>query len=282
MFFRHFFASPLLLIFLVGCSSAELPEHRKLVIGVVSYGEGGNTVERYAALKAHLEGQLKGIVEIEPAYNEIQALQQIDRKVWDIVFAPPGLAAIAISKDQYLPLLARSGGDSERSVIVVRRDSQISQIKGLAHKTVALGQEGSATSYYLPIYNLYGLTLKGFRFAPTPRMTLEWVNKGEVDAGALSVAELNQYRTDFSPTQFRILYQDTHRIPSGAVLIGPTIERNEQEQILRALNAAPASVATAASYLPNAELPDYGYLTKVVKQVQPIAKRIKQSPAPLF
>jgi phosphonate transport system substrate-binding protein len=280
MFFNRFLSFSLLFVFLSGCTSSELSSQKKLVIGVVSYGKGSNVAERYAPLKTHLESQLKSIIEIEPAYNEVQAVQQIERKAWDIVFAPPGLAAIAISENQYLPLLPQVGGEKERSVIVVRQDSPAAQLNGLANQTVALGQVGSATGYYLPIYNLYGLTLGGIRLSPTPRTTLEWIKQGEVMAGALSVTEFNQYRGDFSPTQFRILYRDTHPIPSGSILVGSTVERNAQEQIRQALETAPA--AAAAEYITNAKPPDYSYLIKVVKRVRPIAKRIKEKPAPLY
>jgi phosphonate transport system substrate-binding protein len=282
MFFNRFLSFSLLFAFLYGCTSSELSGQKKLVIGVVSYGKGNNVAERYAPLKTHLESQLKSIIEIEPAYNEIQAVQQIERKAWDIVFAPPGLAAIAISDAQYLPILPQSGGEKERSVIVVRQDSPMSKLNDLANQTVALGQAGSATGYYLPIYNLYGLTLAGTRLSPTPKTTLEWVSKGEVMAGALSVTELNQYRGDFSPIKFRVLARDTHQIPSGSVLVGSTVDRNVQEQIRKALETAPAPVAAAAEYVTNAKPPDYSYLVKVVKRVRPIAKRIKEKPAPLY
>lgn len=282
MFFNRFLSFSLLFYALLGCTSSELSGQKKLVVGVVSYGKGSNVAERYAPLKTHLERQLKSIIEIEPAYNEVQAVQQIERKAWDIVFAPPGLAAIAISEDQYLPLLPQTGIETERSVIVVRQDSPVTQLNDLANQTVSLGQVGSATGYYLPIYNLYGITFAGIRLSPTPRTTLEWVSKGEVMAGALSVTELNQYRGDFGSTKFRILARDTHQIPSGSVLVGSTVERNAQEQIRKALETAPAPVAAAAEYVTNAKPPDYGYLIKVVKRVRPIAKRIKEKPAPLY
>jgi phosphonate transport system substrate-binding protein len=282
MFFNHFIGFSLLFVLLSACTTAELSDQKKLVIGVVSYGKGSNVIERYAPLKTHLESQLKTIIEIEPAFNEVQAVQQIERKAWDVVFAPPGLAAIAISEAQYLPILPQTGGETERSVIVVQQDSPIKQLTGLANQTVALGQAGSATGYYLPIYNLYGLTLGSIRLSPTPRTTLEWIAQGEVTAGALSIAELNQYRGDFSPTKFRALSRDTHPIPAGAILMGSTVERSAQAQIRKALETAPAPVAAAAEYVTNAKPPDYSYLIEVVKRVRPIAKRIKEKPAPLY
>jgi phosphonate transport system substrate-binding protein len=282
MFFRLFWGLPLLLVILSGCGTSRLSEQQRLTIGVVSYGTGANVLERYEALKAHLESRLKTIIELEPAYNELQAVRQIERQAWDVVFAPPGLAAIAISEKQYLSLLPQIGGETERSVMVVRQDSGIGKLNDLANQTIALGQEGSAAGYYFPVYNLYGMTLSSIRFAPTPKTALEWVSKGEVAAGALSLAEFERYRSEFSATPLRVLYRDTHKVPSGAILLGPNVDRNEQEQIRQALETAPAPVAAAADYVANAQPPDYGYLIKVVKRVRPIAKRIREKPAPLY
>jgi phosphonate transport system substrate-binding protein len=282
MFLRRFFRLQLLLILLTACGPAELSAHKKLAIGVVSYGDGRQSIERFDALKTHLEFELKSIVELEPAFNEVQAIQQIDRRAWDIVFAPPGLAAIAISQKQYLPLLSELGGEKERSIIVVRNESPIRKINGLSNKIVALGHEGSATGYYLPVFNLYGLTLAEVRFAPTPKTMLTWISDGTVAAGALSIAELDRYRGDFNQTTFRILYRDVHPVPAGSVIVGPNIDRNEQQRILQALETVPPRVSSSVGYVSNAKPPDYSYLIKVVKRVRPIAQRIKQKPAPLF
>lgn len=282
MFTRRHFALQVLLFFLAACATSELSEQKKLAVGVVSYGQGDRSIARYDALKTHLESQLKTIVELEPAFNEVQAVQQIERQAWDVVFAPPGLAAIAISEARYLPLLSQGGSEKERSVMVVKQNSPLQKLPDLANQIIALGHEGSATGYYLPIFNLYGLTLAEIRFAPTPQKILEWIDTGQVAAGALSIAELEQYRSAFPNAQFRVLYRDSHQVPSGAVLVGPTVERNTQQQILNALESVPASVAAAAGYVANTKSPDYEYLIKVVKRVRPIAKRIKEKPAPLY
>ena len=267
---------------LTACSSSAPSGLTRLTIGVVSYGEGAQSLEQYAELEAHLEAKLKSLIELEPAFNELQALQQVNQQNWDLVFAPPGLAAIAIAEGQYLPILPQAGRQQERSVIIVKDNSPIQKLPELAQKTIALGQEGSATGYYFPIYSLYGLTLTAVKFAPTPKTVLEWVDQGQVAAGALSLAELEQYQSEFKNTRFRVVYQDTHPIPTGAVLLGPTVERNRQEQILQALEDTPPRTAATAGFIPNAPPPDYKNLIKVVKQVRPIAKRIKESPARFF
>jgi phosphonate transport system substrate-binding protein len=218
------------------------------------------------------------LIELEPAFNEVKAIEQIRRRAWSLVFAPPGLAAIAISTAQYLPLFSLEGVNNSRSLILLRQDSPIKKLADLSGKVIALGQPGSATGYYLPLYNLYGLTLADVRFAPTPKTILEWIEKKQVTAGALSLAEFERYRSDFE-TKFRILHSD--RVPPGAILVGPMVERNQQEQIRKALKSASPSMSVAAGYLPNAEIPDYKSFIKVVQRVNSIAKQIQKKPAPL-
>ncbi|NJK41994.1 MAG: phosphate/phosphite/phosphonate ABC transporter substrate-binding protein [Acaryochloridaceae cyanobacterium SU_2_1] len=281
---RRFFLVCLLPVFwlLIACNPTENSTLKKLLVGVISYGEEARSLEQYADLKDHLSVELKSLVELEPALNEIQAIDQIERQRWDLVFAPPGLAAIAISQSEYVPLLPREGGDQERSVIVVREDSPAQSIKDLANQKIALGQKGSATGYYFPVFNLYGLTLAEIRFGSTPKQVLEWIDKGEVMAGALSLAELEQYRPDFQNTKFRVLFRDSHVVPSGAVLAGPEVDQELQERIVNALESASPVTKRSVGYVSNAEPPDYEYLIKVVQRVQPIAQRITAKPAPLY
>lgn len=267
---------------LVACNGTENKPLKKLVIGVVSYGEGSRSLEQYADLKEHLGAELKSLIELEPALNEIQAIDQIERQNWDLVFAPPGLAAIAISQAQYVPVLPREGGDQEQSVIVVREDDPSTAIKDLGNQVVALGQKGSAAGYYFPVFNLYGLTLAEIKFGATPKEVLKWVDGGEVVAGALSLAELERFRSEFKGTQFRILYRDSHLVPSGSVLIGPDVDDALKEQLLEALESASPRTKRSIGYISNAQPPDYEYLIKVVKRVQPIAQRIREKPAPLY
>ena len=265
---------------LLGCSSTPSIGTEKLTIGVVGYGNEVRSVEQYEPLQRHLAQHTNSIVELEPAYNELQALEQIQRQRWSLVFAPPGITAIAIKNEQYIPLFPLERfGSLERSLIVVRKDSQINNLVDLSNKKIALGQPGSATGYYLPLYDLYGLTLAEVIFAPTPRQILRLLQDGEVDAGALSEAEFQTYRSQFT-TNFRVL-QKSRLIPSGLVIVSPTIERKQQEQIINAMQNAPASIVSDAGYVVDAQMPEYEEFIKLVEKVKPLEKQVRQTPAVL-
>jgi phosphonate transport system substrate-binding protein len=266
-----------------GCNGKkEDINSEKITVGVVSYGEGVVSIEKYDRFKDYIARQTQSIVELEPAYNELQALEQVQRKRWDIVFAPPGLAAIAMSKELYIPLFSMEGTSGrQRSLLIVREDKPIKTIADLANKTVALGAEGSATGYYVPLYDLYGLTLAQIRFAPTPKTVLQWISEGSVDAGALSEKDFELHQREFSTTKFKILHT-SRSIPPAVVLLAPTVERNQQQLIQQAMNQAPGDIAADSGYVPVAQIPNYEQFIKLVEKVRPLEAQVKKTPAVLL
>ncbi|WP_416674813.1 phosphate/phosphite/phosphonate ABC transporter substrate-binding protein [Egbenema bharatensis] len=285
MFVHRILFAKLLLVGLLGVGCNPTPDAQgfnELTIGVVSYDEGEISLERYEPLQQYLAEQTRSLVQLEPAYNEIQALEQIERRQWDIVFAPPGLASIAIDQNLYIPLFALEEIDSaRRSLMIVRAESPAETLVDLNNKVIALGEPGSAAGYYLPIYDLYGLVFQEIQFAPTPRTALQWLSEGTVDASALSMGDFEQHRRDFPETEFRILHT-SRWIPPGLVLLGPTVERNLQAEIERTLLDAPADIASDAGYVPTAEVPNYAQFNELVQKVFPLREQVRQTPAVLL
>ena len=139
-------------------------------------------------------------------------------------------------------------------------------------KSCALGQKGSATGYYLPIYNLYGVKFSRILYAPTPQHILQWIEEDKVVVGALSVEEYNLYRRNFSPNRFKVIHLDDHPVPSGAVLISDRLEKEQEDKITVALIQTPSFISSSVGFLPNEKLPDYNYLNQVINRVQEISE----------
>ena len=173
------------------------------------------------------------------------------------------------------------GGANNRSVIVVRQDSSLQKIDDLSGKVMALGQPGSATGYYFPLVNLYGLTLGQIKFADTPETVMQWLGDKTVDAGAVSQGEFTRYRSNFPPQTFRVLATDSHDVPSGSVLLNPNLEARLQAQIEDAMTQVSSAIASSAGYLLEVPLPDYDYMIEVIDKIDPIAEKVKQTPAVL-
>jgi phosphonate transport system substrate-binding protein len=268
--------------FIFGCAQQSEPSLEKLTIGLVTYDQGVNSTEEYQNFQTYLETQTRAYIELEPAFNELTAVEQVKRQTWSLVFAPPGLAAIAIQDGKYLPIFpmqGRQGLINIRSVIVVRQDSPIQNLSQLSNKIVALGKPGSATGYYLPLYDLYGLTLSELRFAPMPKTGLEWLDKQEVDAAALSENEFQQYQKDY-PTKFRVIHS-TRFIPPGVVVLSSTLDSKQQQKIIEAMKQATPNLARDAGYIPNAIAPNYEQFIELVNKVKPLENKLRQKPAVL-
>lgn len=261
----------LLFLFLAGCGiGSRSIGTDQLVIGTVGYGAGEDLIKRYDRFNRYLEEKMRVMVQLEPSYNESKALERIRANAWSLVFAPPGLAALAISRHQYTPIFPLEGVSNLRSVIVVKQDSPYQDLKSLAGKPFAIGQIGSTTGYYFPIYNLYGLTLAELVLCPTPKAVVEAIASGKAEAGALSVEELNALRPQISTTNFRILFTDQHRVPPGVVLLSPTIDLNVQESLRRVIANTPSQIASEVGLVPAGTLPDYKYMISVVERVNSI------------
>ncbi len=270
----------LLELSLSGCNPDQSTLSERLTVGIVTYDAGARSVEKYEGFKEYLAQQTNTVVELEPSFNELRAVAQIRRRAWSIVFAPPGIAAIAIGREQYNPIFTMEGVNNLRSVMVVQKDSPIQSLADLANKAVALGEPGSAAGYYLPLYDLYGLTLAEIRFAPTPKTILEWLSQGTVAAGALSEDDFQRYRHEFGRTKFRILHASRF-VPPGVVLLGSTVDHNQEEQIKAAMSEAPSSITADAGYVPNAKLPNYEQFIQLVEKVRPLEARVREKPAVL-
>lgn len=253
----------------------------KLVVGVVAFGGEGRSLEHYQRFIQYLETKLKTLIELEPAYNEVQAVEQIQRHAWSLVFAPPGLAAIALSQAQYSPILPLQRGNNLSALLVVLKDSPIENLAQVTGQRLALGQVGSATNYYVPLYDLYGTSPAEIRLAPTPKTALEWLAKGEVAVAAVSRDEFDRYRGELKPAEFQILHASS-RIPPGSILISPEVERNQQKLIQQALRDVVPAIAEDVGYIPNAQPPDYTTLIAFIQKVKPIEAHVKEQPANLF
>lgn len=261
-----------------GSTGAGQPQ--RLTIGLVSYDDGASSLDKYQRFQTYLAEQLQAVVELEPVFNEIRAVEQVRAAEWSLVFAPAGLAVIAMTEANYLPIFPLVGTPNQRSVVVVRSDSDLRQLGDLANQAIALGEPGSATGYYLPLYDLYGLTLRKIEFAPTPATALEWVDQGRVVAGAIAEEDFQRHRHGFAEGTFRVLHS-SRAIPPGAVLIGPGVDRNQQQYIESAMQNAISNIATDAGYIPNAPPPDLSQLIALVEKVRPLEPRLKEQPAVL-
>jgi phosphonate transport system substrate-binding protein len=272
-----------MLFLMTACGVEETSTKQlELIVGVVNSGNETKIIEKFSRFRTYLGEKIQTVVQLEPTFNESAAIERIKRQSWSLVFAPSGLAAFAIANYQYEPIFPLEINVNSRAILVVPEDSKLQKIKDLQGKVIALGNPGSATGYYFPLNNLYGLTLKKVLFASTPKTVLEWVSQKKVEAGALSLEEFNLYRTLFPNTDFRILFTDPKIVPAGSILIGKNVDRTKKDLIRKYLREASPVLIQELGYVPNGEIPDYSYMISVIQKVAPLDKRLRSQPVRLF
>lgn len=272
-----------MLFMIAACSAEEVSTKQlELVVGIVNDGDSTQTLNKFARFKEYLGNKTKTIVQLEPTFSETVAIQRIQSQSWSLVFAPPGLAALANTFYKYEPLFSLGIDVNSRACLVVRSDSKLRNLKDLQGKTVALGTPGSATGYYVPLYNLYGLTLKEVLFASTPSEVLQLVADKKADVGAVSWGEFNSYHTKLGNVDFRVLFSNKENLPPGAVLIASSVESKNQDLIQKYMREASPTLVQEIGYIPNGDIPDYKYMNSVIERVAPLAARLNSKPVRLF
>lgn len=272
-----------MLFVIAACASEEISTKQvELVVGIVNYRDSTQTLDKFARFKEYLGNKTHTVIQLEPTFSETVAIERIKSQSWSLVFAPPGLAALANTLYKYELLFSLGIDVNSRACLVVRSDSKLRNLKDLQGKTVALLSPGSATGYYIPLYNLHGLTLKEVLFASTPSEVLQLVADKKADVGAVSLEEFNSYRTKLSNVDFRVLFSNKENLPPGAVLIASSVESKNRDLIEKYMREASPTLVQEVGYIPNGDVPDYKYMNSVIERVAPLTARLKSKPVRLF
>lgn len=185
-------------------------------------------------------------VQLEPVASPEQARQRLLHGSWDAAFLPPGLAALAIEgrgASDYNLLRPLGRRQNSRSVLLVRSDSKVTSLAQLRGSRLGLLPRGSLTGYYLPLYNLHGLTLASVHYALSYPELLEGLRSGQLDVIAWDAA-LPAPGPDVRP-----LHEDVNAIPLGALVLSQQLVAADHQPFLRALDASAAELPVQLGYV---------------------------------
>ncbi|WP_373524710.1 phosphate/phosphite/phosphonate ABC transporter substrate-binding protein [Nostoc sp.] len=235
---------------------------KPLVVGIVTSPKQYSEFKTY--LKKQLGSQARDVViegNSEITYKEAQ--NNISKNKWDIVFANSPMNGMR-AKDNSYKWLARMYPKyplTYQSALFVRSDSRIKSIEDIkSTTTIALGDFNSASSFYMPAYDLYGTSMTVTAGHRSSKIR-ELVANKQADIGAVV------YTTVKDDPQFRVI-QISREIPSTGVYLSPKLTPTVQKQIQNILENAPKKIKDQANYDTGKE-PDY-------KQFRTIALRADQ------
>lgn len=220
--------------------------------------------EDYNALAAYLRDRLGSQVEIDKDTPFAELSDRIARKDWDIAFTRSPIFSIAAEDNRYIGVAVMFPNQPPyyRAALYVRSDSPIQSIADIkSTTTIALGSPESAPTFHMPIYTLYGKSLRVGTGYP-PREVVEMVKAGKVDVGA------GRYTAVKDDPAFKIIYV-SKAIPGAGVYLSPLLSATDREQIEKALLNAPPDIKAYANY-GDGQIPNYDELRKVISRTEQV------------
>jgi phosphonate transport system substrate-binding protein len=213
------------LVLLCGLTAAVAA--RPFVIGSISTAPGAET-KLYYPLAAFLGRNLGEFGfdggKVSVARNIPGLISLFDAGLIDLYIDSP-YPLLAVSQATGTKVILRRwehGKPDYRSIIVVRKESDIRNKAGLKGRVIALESDFSTSGYLLPKLALQavGLSLtayheginhigaraSGYVFSRDEENTLVWILRGRVDAGAIGTHEFERYRPA-ERDQLRIIYE---------------------------------------------------------------------------
>ncbi|MGL5133747.1 MAG: phosphate/phosphite/phosphonate ABC transporter substrate-binding protein, partial [Planktothrix sp.] len=251
-------------------------ETNSLTIGILGKSEDYTPLVEY--LKQQFGDQITITIDskLRESYQEVK--NQLATKKWDIAFTLSPMISVAAKDNRYV-WVARMFPQSPpyyQSALFVQKNSSIQSIADFKNTTViALGDFNSASSFYMPTYDLFGKSLRVTRGHRGERIQ-ELVKTGEADVGAAS------YEAVKNDPNFRVI-QISRNIPGSGVYLSPNLSDNDQKAITQALVNAPANIQNQANYGEDKE-PDFSYFIQISKRAEEVLKcaNFKQNPVNFF
>jgi len=252
---------------------------KSLTIGIL------DDPKKYESLKTYLEDELiatnnfwqfitgdrlKVSIDGNKKLSYEEAKAKISSKKWDIAFTFSPMNSTHAKKNTYY-YVARMFPSSRpfyKSALFARRDNGINKIKDLNSQTViALGAENSASSFYMPLYNLAGETLIVKKYNRSQDI-INAVRNEDADIGAAGLEDVkNDPNLKIIPVEKG--KKGSRDIPGSGVYLSPRFSKYEREIMKKVMFNAPKEIQKDANYGVGNEL-DYSAFTKIVERVERI------------
>jgi len=200
----------------------------------------------------------------EISYREVR--KHIDSQNWDIVFATSPVLSIYAKDNGYKWIAAMfPGSQTYRSGLFVRADSPIQSIEDIQPTTlIALGEFAeSASSFFVPIYDLYGKRLSvstGHRGSKI----VEMVKNDQANIGSAAVSD-----NRISGEKDLRLISQSREIPGSGVYVSSRLSPPDQEVIQQAMSKSPDEIKEKSNYDVGEE-PDYTQFRILIQRVDEI------------
>jgi serine/threonine-protein kinase len=211
--------------------------------------------------------KIKVIIDGDRKIKYQEARSRIVNKEWDIAFTLSPMNSVAAKDNGYLYIARMFPSQPsfyQSALFVSNKNSNIKSLEDIKPTTtIALGEITSASSFFMPAYDLYGKTLtikKGNRGSDIIKM----VKNGEAEIGAGAFGDTIKNDT----AEIRII-SISRNIPGASVYLSPRLLEQDRNSISKALTEAPQDIQKKANYVIEEE-PDYSSFLGIARRVEEI------------
>ncbi len=194
-----------------------------------------------------------------------EAKNHLAKKEWDITFTQSPMLSVAAKDNNYI-WFGRMFPDKDpfyQAALFVRSDSKIQSIVDIKTTTsIALADFNSASSFYMPSYDLFGKRLNVKMGHRSPEI-VEMVKSGKADIGAAAYSDVIKKEHSLRVIQL------SRNIPGSGVYLSPSLSESDRKIISKALIDAPKEIKQKANYVESPEI-DYSIFSGIVSRVEKI------------
>lgn len=257
-------------------NTQESLQSSSLTIGILTKPENYNELASY--LRTQFGNKVQVIVDGSQSISYSDVRDRLLRKEWDVAFALSPMLSVAAKENGYT-FVARMFADKPlhyQAALFVKSNSSIQSLNDLKPTTtIALGDFNSASSFYMPTYDLFGKTLR-VDMGHRSQEIQEMVKTGKADVGAAA------YDTIKNNPDLRVIHV-SRPIPGSNVYLSPNLSELDRQTIAKVLLKAPENVKDQTNYGAGQE-PDYSEFIKISQKAEEVLKcaDFKRNPVNFF
>lgn len=241
LFFKLILAV-LTLILLISCGKKK-EEVKPLVMGLVPVANSEKLTEDIAPFHEMLSKNMGMKVEGFIASNYVGVVEALGTGTVDFALIPPFAYMLANKKhgsEALLSTLDKHGENGYYSVLIVKADSGINDVKDLAGKKFAFVDPSSTSGYIFPAVILKdnGLDIEKdiqAQFSGGHDKSIQLLINGDVDAIGTYERAINKYLKEFPnlDKQLKVLIK-SDLIPGVTLTVSPKVDKETKEKIVKA------------------------------------------------
>ncbi|MEH2000954.1 MAG: PhnD/SsuA/transferrin family substrate-binding protein [Nostoc sp.] len=235
-----------------------------LTIGILSKSSYYEELTTY--LRSQFGNKVQIVIDGDESISYEEARKRMINKEWDIAFTLSPILSLAAKNNDY-HFAARMFPNNPpyyQATLFTKSNSSIKSLNDLkSTNTIALGDFNSASSFYIPAYDLFGKSLR-VDMGHRGKDIKDLVKTGKADVGAAA------YEAIANDKDLRIIHL-SKEIPGSNVYLSPKLSDSDRQIITKVLLNAPENIRKKANY-GGGEESDYSQLIKISQRTEEILR----------